>query len=303
MHISVLAAALMLPALLSSQARYQPDPSPARSPDWDVAGAQVKQLPARAPRRPMAAQFDSLGTSPLGSVGDTVTVFYFPDGANLRRSGLARITGRQRFLPPLSWRASCDQLAHPGWMFSLDAPATSAFAVVVPGVHSMPAFREPPPLARAAGLKPFHTWADSVWRIYNDRIKPGTERAYAFLWYSFFRDEQDAGWSKTKLWGLRGPEGRNYAVFSVWMRDDSKDGTPNTTATWIIDGWGMPVARAPGNVDIYGVTDSNGDNIDEVVTSSGLIRWNGIAWSFPTVYSDEPCMTRRVLPPPPGVRP
>jgi hypothetical protein len=251
----------------------------------------------------MAAQFDSLGLTPLGSVGDTVTIFYFPDGANLRRAGLARITGRQRYLPPQSWRAACDQLAHPGWMFSLSAPATSAFAVVVPGVHAVPAAREAPPLVRQAGAVPFRAWADSVWKVYNDRIKPATERAYAFLWYSFFRDEQDAGWGKTKLWGVRGPNGRNYAAFSVWMRDDSKDGTPNTTATWIMDGWGIPVARATGNVDIYGTSDSDGDGIDEVVTSSGLIRWNGTQWVFPTVYSDEPCLARRVLPPPPGVRP
>ena len=87
------------------------------------------------------------------------------------------------------------------------------------------------------------------------------------------------------------------------MHDDQRDGSPNSTATWIIDGWGNPVARFNGNVDIYGTSDGNGDGIDEVITSNGLIRWNGMAWTMPTVYVEEPCMLRRVTSPPPGWRP
>ena len=146
-------------------------------------------------------------------------------------------------------------------------------------------------------------WADSVYQRYRIKRNPTTERADARLWLSFFDDTRDAGLGGAKMIGVRGPGGYNYAVFSVWMRDDQSDGTPNTTATWVVNGWGIPVARSNGNVDIYGTSDSDGDGIDEVVTSAGLVRWDGERWAFPEVYRDEPCMLRRVMSPPPGVTP
>ena len=56
-------------------------------------------------------------------------------------SRTARVTGRRRFDPPLSWRAACDDVAHPGWLYELDAPPTSSFAVVLPGALGMPVRR------------------------------------------------------------------------------------------------------------------------------------------------------------------
>ena len=301
---SILAIWLFVsPAVLAAQARFVPDPMPGARDDRGIGGAQVKQLPAASPRRPVASQFDLDGTAPLGLPGDTVTIFYFPDGANLGRARQARITSRRRFLPPTSWRAACDNVAHPGWFYDLDAPATSNFAVVVPGRHGMPERRDPPPLARIGAKRLFEIWADSVWQRYETKIKPSTERARSSLWFSFYGDSRDAGWGRTKMFGLRGPNGHNYGVFSIWMRDDQRDGTPNSTATWIVNAWGHPVARAEGNVDIYGTYDSDGDGIDEVITSSGLIRWDGSQWGVPAVYVDEPCMLHRVMAPPPGWRP
>lgn len=286
-----------------AQVRPLPDPMPPRTADWGVAGAQVKQLPGRAPRRPMAAQFDSLGQMPIGQVGDTVTLFLFDNGATLSRARQATITSRRRFDPPLSWRAACDEKAHPGWYFDLNSPATSAFAVVVPGAHGLPLQRTPPPLSRAGGIASYRRWADSAFARYKTVIQPKTERAESYLLNSFYSDSLDAGFWKKQIIGVRGPGGYNLAVYSAWLRDDYADGTPNTTGTWIIDGWGQPVARSPGNVDIYGTVDADHDGIDEVVTSSGLIRWDGNRWKFPPVYSDEPCLFRKVMPPPKGVRP
>lgn len=293
----------LVPATATAQARFMPDPMPGARDANGIGGAQVKQLPAARPRRPMASQFDGAGTAPMALPGDTVTIFYFGDGANLSRSRHARITSRQRFMPPNSWTGACDNLAHPGWIFGLDAPATSNFAVVVPGRHNMPQQRPAPPLARIGGEQYFRVWADSVWARYEGIVKPSTERARLSLWFSFYGDTRDAGWNKLKLFGLRGPNGQNLSVFSIWMRDDQRDGSPNSTATWIIDGWGIPVAKANGNVDIYGTSDSDGDGIDEVITSNGLIRWDGRQWRMPEVYVEEPCMLRRVTSPPPGWRP
>lgn len=287
----------------AAQVRPRPDPMPERTADWGVAGAQVKQLPGRSPRRPMAAQFDSLGVMPIGSVGDTVTLFLFDNGATLSRARQATITSRRRFDPPLSWRAACDEKAHPGWYFDLNAPATSAFAVVVPGAHGLPAQRPAPPLARSGGRASYLRWADSAFARYKAAKQPKTERAESSLFYSFYSDSLDAGFRKKQLFGVRGPGGYNLAVYSAWLRDDYSDGTPNTTGTWIIDAWGQPIARSSGNVDIYGTVDADNDGIDEVVTSSGLIRWDGNRWRFPPVYSDEPCLFRKVMPLPPGARP
>ncbi len=297
---SLLALAL-LPTLLPAQVRVVTDPMPGQVAANAIAGAQLKQRPSRSPRRPVASQFDSIGSVPLGTVGDSVTVYYFPDGANLSRVRHARIMQRQRFLPPRSWRAACDDIAHPGWLFTLSAPPTSAAGLVIPGVHDLPVHRDPPPLARAGAAPYFKAWIDSTWQRYVVNMKPTTDREQASLWWNFYTDSKDANWDRVKFWGLRGPNGHNYAVFSVWLRDDHRDGTPNTTATWIVDGWGRPVARHDGNVDIYGVTDVGG--IDAVVTSSGLIAWEDGAWQFPAVYPDEPCLLHRVTGPPPGWRP
>jgi hypothetical protein len=286
-----------------AQIRPRPDPKPSRTADWDVAAAQVKQLPASSPRPPMAVQFDSLGQMPMGEVGDTVTLFLFDNGATLSRARRARITSRQRFDPPLSWRAACDEKAHPGWIFGLDAPATSAFAVVVPGSHGMPIRRPPPPMARTAGLASYKAWADSAFSRYQGAIHPKTERAAGFLYYSFYSDSLDAGFGKKQLIGVRGPGGYNLAAYSAWLRDDYADGTANTTGTWIVNGWGITVARSGGNVDMYGTVDANQDGVDEILTSSGLIRWDGTQWKFPPVYNDEPCLAHKVMTPPKGVRP
>ncbi len=299
----VLAGLTVAPLALSAQARIRPDPQPPRTPSWTVAGAQVKQRPAASPRGPIAAQFDSLGLSPLGERGDTVTLYLFPDGQNLQRLRHARITTRQRFAPPASWRLACDEVAHPGWFFTLDAPATSQFGVVVPGKHPLPNMHAAPPGVASGARVPFLAFADSAWQRYNTRIAPKTEREYAFLWYAFHTEAKDAGWERMQRYGVRGPNGHTYAVFSFWLRDDSRDGTPNTTGTWVVDAWGRPVARAEGNVDVYGTVDGDGDGVEDIVTSSGLIRWDGREWVFPTVYSDEPCLARRMGTPPPGVRP
>lgn len=292
---------LALPA--AAQVRLLTDPMPARTPEWGLGGGQVKQQPARAPRRPVVAQFDSLGLMPIGAVGDTLTLYLFDNGATLTRARHTTIIARRRFEPPMSWRAACDEKAHPGWMFDIDAPSTSAFAVVVPGAHDMPVRRAPPPMARGGAAISYRRWADSTFASYKAAIAPKTERASGFLNLSFYSDSLDAGFWKKDFFGVRGPDGYHLAVYSAWLRDDHPDGSPNTTGTWIVDGWGHPVARSSGNVDIYGTIDANHDGIDEIVTSSGLIRWDGLQWRFPPVYSDEPCLAHKVMGPPQGVHP
>jgi hypothetical protein len=291
------------PVVSSTAARVRPDPMPAPHPERLAQGAQIFQRSRANASRPVASQFDSLGIMPMANVGDSVTLYYFDNGATLGRARTARVVARRRFEPPLSWRAACDNIAHPGWLYDLDAPPTSSFAVVLPGSFGMPVRRYPPPLAHSGSKVSFMAFADSAWKRYHPSMKPATDRAYAFLWYNFYTDSLDAGHGKRTLLGVRGPNGQNLAVFSFWLRDDYKDGTPNTTGTWLVDGWGFPVARMAGNVDIYGTVDSNNDGIDEVVTSGGTIRWDGTRWLMPTIYSDEPCLARRVMTPPSGVRP
>lgn len=267
-----------------------------------AGGAQVMQRSRARARQPIAAQFDSLGIAPMAAVGDTVTIYYFADGANLGRLRHARISRRQRLVPPEQWRLACDDVAHPGWLFSLDAPATSAFAVVVPGRHGLPVRRDPPPAARAGAAAAYRLWADSTWRAWLASMPPRTDRQVAYLRGMFWGARTDAGYAKQQHFGVMGPGNRRVAVFSTWLHDDHDDGRQNTTGTWVVDGWGTVLARAPGKVDIYGTTDPDGDGIEDVVTSRGVIYWDGTAWRFPAVYSEEPCLLHQVMSPPPGRR-
>lgn len=296
--LTALIATLSVPAILAAQqgsagAEHLP---PTR--DLVTNGAWIMQ--SRAAKRPVASQFDTAGTAPLGAVGDSVTIYYFPNGATLGRYRHAVIARRTRTTRPAAWRRACDTRAYAGWQYQLKAPASNAFAVVLRGTLDEPIDRPAPPLARSGAASYFKAWTDSVWHRYETKYAPMTERQHATLYYNFHTDSLDAGWRRIKLWGIHGPDGHNYAVFSAWLRDDQTDGSANTTATWIVNGWGYPVARAPGNVDIYGVSDADGDGIDEVVTSAGVILWDGSEWRFPQVYRDEPCMLHRVTDPPPG---
>jgi hypothetical protein len=142
--------------------------------------------------------------------------------------------------------------------------------------------------------------ADSAFARYLAVSQPDGPRAIEVQREDFYSPRGDAGFGKVALLGVRGPGGYRYAVFSYWLHDDYRDHRPNTTGTWVVNGWGYPVAKIPGNVDIYGTVDVERDGIDEIVTSSGLIRWNGSEWRFPTVYSEEPCLAHKIFDPPKG---
>ncbi|HEY8063053.1 MAG TPA: hypothetical protein VID74_09655 [Gemmatimonadales bacterium] len=287
------AQSLILPAGLAAQARVLADPMPQKAAESNYAGARLM-------KSGVASQFDSLGDIPMGRAGDSVTVYLFPDGNNMGRTVHAKITRRQRFAPPTSWRAACDEVAHPGWFYALTPASRALFAVVVPGVFPKPEVRPVPPAARDGAWQFYHAVADSSWQRYLAFRKLTSERAIDYQHADFWGSKGDARWSVTKMFGVRGPNGHNYAALAFAMRDDYPD-APNTARTWIIDSWGYPVGSVVGNVDIYGTVDDHG--VDAVVTSSGLIRWDGTQWRFPSVYSEEPCLYHKTMPLPPGAHP
>lgn len=292
---------LALPHVAAAQIRYRPDPQPPRTADWAVAGGRM--LPrggGSALRAGSVSQSDSLGLAPLGAVGDSVTIYLFPDGQNLRGLVHSRITARRRFDPPLAWRSACDEVAHPGWIFDLAPKPFASYAVALPGFLPLPSRAEPPPLARIGARPHFLAAADSAFARYLDVDRPSSPRAIEVQREDFYSAHGDAGFSRIPMVGVRGPGGYRYAVFSYWLHDDYRDHRPNTTGTWIVDAWGYPVATIPGNVDVYGTVDADHDGIDEIVTSSGLIRWDGTRWHFPTVYTEEPCLAHTVFGPPRG---
>lgn len=248
----------------------------------------------------VASQFDSLGQVPMGRIGDSVTVYLFPDGNNMGRTIHARITRRQRFVPPVSWRAACDEIAHPGWFYALAPASRALFAVVVPGVFPRPEVKPPSAAARDGAWQFFRAVADSSWQRYLAFRKLATARAVDYLHADFWGPGNDARWAVTRVFGVHGPNGHNYTAFSFAMRDDYPN-APNTARTWIVDSWGFPVATIVGDADIYGTVDDHG--IDAVVTSSGLIRWDGTQWRLPTIYSEEPCLYHKTMPLPAGAHP
>ena len=285
--------ALGMPSALGAQARIVADPKPPFSPDSRLAGARLM-------RSGVASQFDSLGSAPLGHVGDSVTAYLFTYNDQLTRVVHARIASRQRFEPPVSWRAACDEVAHPGWFFRLTPASRALFAVVVPGVFGRPELKPLPPTARSGVRQFFHAVADSAWRAYLAFRKPATDRAAAYMWRDYWGPKDDARFGQLQMFGLRGPDGRTYTAFSFAMRDDYPE-APNTARTWVADAWGYPVASATGNIDLYGTVRDGA--VDAVITSSGLIRWDGTQWQIPPVYSEEPCLYHRSMPLPAGAHP
>jgi hypothetical protein len=289
----LLAIILLAPGVLGAQALVTRDPNPPRVAEARFTGARLM-------KSGIASQFDSLGDVPMGAVGDPVTVYLFPDGDHLEHTVHAKIIRRQRFQPPTSWRAACDEIAHPGWFFALAPAARAPFAVIVPGTFPAPEAKPLPPGARDGAWQFFKRVADSAWDRYRTYLHPASDIAFGYAHTDFWTDKDDALWSKVKMFGVRGPGGRTYAAFSFAMRDDYPD-RPNTAQTWIVDAWGYPVATALGNVDIYGTVDDGAT--DAVVSSSGLIRWDGTQWQIPHVYSEEPCLFHKVMDPPPGAHP
>jgi len=157
-----------------------------------------------------------------------------------------------------------------------------------------------PPAARDGAWQFFHATSDSAWQRYRAFRHPATDRALEYLHRDFWGANEDAGWTLMKMFGVRGTEGRTYLALSFATHDDYPE-APNTARTWLVDAWGYPVGSVVGNVDIYGTVDDGG--VDAVVTSSGLIRWDGTQWQFPPVYSEEPCLYHKTMPVPAGFRP
>lgn len=294
MKLEVATTFLILAAApLHAQARIVADPMPPHAQESHFAGARLM-------RSGVASQFDSLGKSPLGHAGDSVTAYLYTYNDVLSRVVHARITKRQRFQPPASWRAACDEIAHPGWFYTLSPSSRALFAVVVPGTFGRPVNQLPSRTAREGAMQFFHAIADSAWIAYVGYRKPETDRAREYMRADFWGSNGDARYGQLRMFGLRGPEGRTYSVLSFAMRDDRPD-APNTTRTMVIDAWGFPVAATTGNIDLYG-TVADGD-VDAALTSSGLIRWDGTQWRIPPVYSEEPCLYHRTMPIPAGARP
>src|SRR3954466_11714728 len=73
-----------LPLTLGAQARIVADPMPIHSTESQFAGARLM-------RSGIASQFDSLGHTPLGRVGDSVTAYLFTYNDVLSRVVHARI--------------------------------------------------------------------------------------------------------------------------------------------------------------------------------------------------------------------
>jgi len=291
--VLALTACFCLPRAGNAQVRIVADPNPAPTPAARFGGGRLM-------KSGVASQFDSLGEMPMVRAGDSVTVYLFPDGNTMGRTVHARVASRTRFQPPVSWRRACDEVAHPGWMYALMPTSRALFAVVIPGVFPRPEVKLLPPSAKAGAWQFFRAVADSAWQRYLAFQHPATERGVEYLHNDFWGAGNDARWNAIKMFGVRGPEGRNYAAFSFSMHDDYPE-APNTSRVWVVDAWGYPVASAIGSIDIYGTVDDGG--IDAVVTSSGLIRWDGTQWQFPPVYSEEPCLYHQTMPVPAGFHP
>ena len=221
--------------------------------------------------------------APFAAVGDTLTLFV---------AGKANAPIRARVLA--RGRVDADDsgcgmaIEQTGWVYLTDAPVR-AFGedtrpgetfVLAPSVRLAPSSAPAAPAAvRQAFRATYMADLEQAYQRGSKKLSKASEKAELRRW--IFGED-----GKGKLDGLtfipfRGPSGPMYFVF-VYFNDDLSDHGMGTRHSYLLDSAGKVVERRAEGFGIADVGDLNGDGIDELLTETGTIHWNGQRWVYPS---------------------
>ncbi len=279
-------AASALTAMLGKANPSVPDNPPtsrAKLDDSPYLTAMLGPAADRQARVLFATQFDTAGF-PMANLGDTVFARSLGKPATVPLVVVAR--SRYRVVEEL---ASCggDGVTYPGWAYAL-APMTPGAASLKSGIVTP--WRLPE--RTSATFTPAQRGA--LARIVRPIVSAAASKAAAAFGGNGYGTAAQIrlnvsgadglgtfGGSNSPIYSLRGPGGVALAFFSVSLNDDPSDHGQTTQFSMLASLQGTILVRSADTYTVYGISDVDGDGIDEIVTETGIIRWDGHRWKLP----------------------
>jgi hypothetical protein len=226
----------------------------------------------------LAMQADCTHEAPIAAIGDTMWVIGVESGESFG----VPVAARRRVRPDNSVEGA--YINKTGWAYLLELDAATAMATAS-GWFTVLSTRfpaqkiVPAPEAVMEGLRPVYQQEleEAVQRVakqYSRQMDISSIRA------SMYGEDSLGALGYARSATLRGPEGPVHLI-SASLRDDISDHGLDTYVTYIVDAQGKVLRRVEGHYTPLAAGDVDGDGIDELVTGSGIIRWDGHAWQFP----------------------
>jgi len=226
--------------------------------------------------------------APLFTVGDTLNVF----DRSIGSSRIVTITDRRRIEE--GSRACGDGLAANEWVYQLDGASDLEFGrddwyryIALP--RRMPVQLSRPDAGSEVAYRAFRTTyrreLDAAYAKRRPRLPSYIPEAdYRRTLYG------ESGYgtlTAESLIAFIGPKGQKLYFVSGNLNDDLNDYTgTHTRITWILNANGQVLFRESGGHFALVVTDADGDGIQEIMTATGLVRWDGKRWVLPPPSDD-----------------
>jgi hypothetical protein len=274
-------------------------PSPLESPVWALFVAEgegsryliAAQLAKDATWDHEAERYNfGPRSGPYLAVGDSVSVFSVRTGRTVRLAVHERVWGGPGevaycfvLLEPVGWAYFLDPMAG---LFSSDPDAPDE-------MFALPfAFRDARAVAKPSG-RVHAALAALHFKAYTDK-RAKDEREGAIPEYV-----GPASTAKEMLASIESPYNGNWALWegpngpinllSAHLADDYGDKGQDTWVTFLIRDDGTQIARMEGRYNPVFSADLDGDGVQELVTSQGVVRFRGGRWVFPKAGESEYC--------------
>ncbi|HZI99031.1 MAG TPA: LamG domain-containing protein [Gemmatimonadaceae bacterium] len=244
--------------------------------------------PAGGSGNPVVAQIDSGNLHPMAASGDSLFLF----NSQFKRVGSVKIVRRAA----LKANEPCSGMGFDadGWAYVIEQTKVGRPSEEEPPIVALPVVPTHAGLVKATtaermAFRPvLKALLDSA---YGRAIKNfGGQEEYARIIQSgelkriIYNDQSGNSRLDTQpYFRVRGPGGAPVFVTSIQLGDDLSDHNGNTRLLLIVGARGNVLARRDGSFNILTVGDTNGDGVDEIILSEGIVGWSGKHWMIPAV--------------------
>ena len=140
-------------------------------------------------------------------------------------------------------------------------------------------FRSAPAAVRQGFRTTYVADLERVYQRGSKELRTASEKAELRRWV--YGEDGRGRLNDLSFVPFRGPSGPMYFVF-VYFNDDLEDRGGGTRHSYLLDSAGKVVERRTDGYSIKAAGDLNGDGIDELLTETGPIHWNGQRWVYPS---------------------